>query len=263
MSKTATESKMSELKKRKIERVLITLPKPESEKSPYFEIARKYDLQMEFFPFIRVEGLNAKEFRKQRIELDDYTAVILVSRNAVDHFFRICEELKYKVPSDLKYFCATEAVALYLQKFILYRKRKVFFSPDGSSEGLVEVMAKSKDKEKFIFPVSEFTKNDVSPLMDVQGYDYTEAILYRTVGNDLTEIWDNKFDVIVFFSPFSIETLMDQYPEFKQNDTLIGAFGTTTCKAVEDFGWTLNIKAPTATMPSMSGALDSFLAENQ
>ncbi len=151
------------MKKKRIEHILITQPKPESDKSPYFDLARKYNVELEFFPFIRVEGLNAKEFRKQKLDISDFSAVILVSRNAVDHFFRVCEELKFKVSQDMKYFCVTEAVALYLQKFILYRKRKVFFSADGTTEGLMDVLQKYKDRERFMLPVSENTKNDLSP----------------------------------------------------------------------------------------------------
>ncbi|HET8572721.1 MAG TPA: uroporphyrinogen-III synthase [Edaphocola sp.] len=257
----AAKAQTKIIEKKKIEQILITQPKPESEKSPYFELARKYGVQLDFFPFIRVEGLSAKEFRKQKLNLSDFTGVILVSRNAVDHFFRICEEIKFKVSQDMKYFCASEAVALYLQKFILYRKRKVFFSPDGSSEGLVEVLQKYREKENFIFPVSEHTKNDVSPLLIEAGFTFSEAVLYRTVSNEVKDILKNKYDVIVFFSPFSVETLMNNKPRFKQADTLIGAFGNTTSKAVEDSGLKLSIKAPMPNMPSMVAALDHFLCE--
>lgn len=251
------------IEKKKIEQILITQPKPGSEKSPYFELARKYGVHLDFFPFIRVEGVSAKEFRKQRLNLSDFTAVILVSRNAVDHFFRICEEMKFKVSQEMKYFCASESVALYLQKFILYRKRKVFFSPDGSSEGLLDVLQKYKEKEHFIFPVSEHTKNDVSPLLQKAGYDYAEAVMYRTVSNEIKEILKNKYDVIVLFSPFSVETLLNNEPKFEQKDTLIGAFGATTSKAVEESGLKLSIKAPSPNMPSMVAALEYFLCEGQ
>lgn len=249
------------IEKKKIEQILITQPKPESEKSPYFELARKYGVQLDFFPFIRVEGLSAKEFRKQKLNLSDFSGAILVSRNAVDHFFRICEEMKFKVSQDMRYFCASEAVALYLQKFILYRKRKVFFSPDGSSEGLVEVLQKYREKESFIFPVSEHTKNDVSPLLADAGFNFSEAVLYRTVSNEVKDILKNKYDVIVFFSPFSVEALLNNKPGFKQAGTLIGAFGHTTSKAVEDSGLKLSIKAPMPNMPSMVAALEHFLCE--
>lgn len=257
----AAKAQTKIIEKKKIEQILITQPKPESEKSPYFELARKYGVQLDFFPFIRVEGLPAKEFRKQHLTLSDFTGVILVSRNAVDHFFRICEEMKFKVSQEMKYFCASEAVALYLQKFILYRKRKVFFSPDGTSEGLAEVLQKYKVKERFIFPVSEHTKNDLSPLLIKDGFEFSEAVLYRTVSNEINEVLKNKYDVIVLFSPFSVEALMNIQPKFKQNTTLIGAFGATTSKAVEDSGLTLSIKAPAPNLPSMVAALDHFLCD--
>lgn len=248
--------------KRKINQILITLPKPETERSPYYDLARKFELQLDFCPFIRVEGLSSKEFRKQKLDLSQYTAVILVSRNAVDHFFRICEELKFKVSQDMKYFCATESVALYLQKFILYRKRKVFFSPDGSSEGLVEVLMKYKNKEKFIFPVSEFTKNDISASLKAEDFDFSEAALYRTVSNDIQDYVDKEYDIIVFFSPFSIEALFDNDAKYKQKKTLIAAFGPNTCKAVKDAGLKLTIEAPSVNAPSMVTALELFLCEN-
>lgn len=257
-----TESNIVE--KKRIAHILITQPKPESDKSPYFDLARKYNVELEFFPFIRVEGLNAKEFRKQKLDLADFSAVILVSRNAVDHFFRICEEMKFKVSQDMKYFCITEAVALYLQKFILYRKRKVFFSADGSSEGLMDVLHKYKDRERFMLPVSENTKNDLSPLLLSQGFTFSEAILYRTVSNDVDSILRKGHDIIIFFSPFSVDTLLQNNPEYNQNGTLIGAFGNTTSKAVEDAGLTLSIKAPAPNAPSMVAALELFLgAENK
>jgi len=252
------------IEKKKIKQILITQPKPGSERSPYFELAKKHDVRLDFFPFIRVEGLTAKDFRKQKLELSDYSAVILVSRNAVDHFFRICDEMKFKVSQDMKYFCASEAVALYLQKFILYRKRKVFFSADGSSEGLLEVLQKYKSKERLIFPCSEHTKNDLSPLLTENGFNFSEAYLYRTVSNEVKDVLKNKYDVIVLFSPFSVETLLNnQSPSFSRQQTLIGAFGNTTSKAVEDSGLTLSIKAPAPDLPSMVAALDHFLCEEK
>jgi len=258
----ATKSQSKIIAKKRIEQILITLPKPESEKSPYFELAKRHNIQLDFCPFIRVEGLASKEFRKQKLDLAEFTAVILVSRNAVDHFFRICEEMKFKVSQDMKYFCATESVALYLQKFILYRKRKVFFSPDGSSEGLVEVLMKYKNREKFIFPVSEHTKNDISHSLFQEEFDFSEAVLYRTVSNDVASVLEKNYDVIVFFSPFSVETLFNMNANYKQNHTLIAAFGPSTANAVEAAGLKLAIKAPEPNSPSMVAALEKFLAEN-
>lgn len=257
----AAKSQSKTIGNKKIEHILITQPKPESDKSPYFDLARKYNVELDFHPFIRVEGLNAKEFRKQKIDLAEYSAVILLSRNAVDHFFRMCDEMKFKVSQEMRYFCITEAVALYLQKFILYRKRKVFFSADGSPEGLMDVLTKYRDKEKFILPVSDNTKNDMSPLLNKAKFAFVEAVLYRTVSNELDAVIQKNYDMIVFFSPFSVDALLQYDPAYQQNGTLIGAFGNTTSKAVEDAGLKLNIKAPAPNAPSMVAALERYLEE--
>lgn len=243
----------------KVNTVLITQPRPDTDKSPYFELAKKYDLKLDFHPFIRVEGLSGKEFRKQRVDITEYTAIVFNSRNAIDHFFRICEELKIKISQEMKYFCITEAVALYLQKFILYRKRKVFFSADGSTEGLLEVIGKHKHNEKFILPSADNGKNDVAQFLTAHGCTFIEATLYRTVANDIAPIMQNGYDMIVFFSPFSVQTLFDHDPKFKQNGTLIGAFGPTTSKAIEDAGLRLDVKAPAPNAPSMVAALEQYL----
>ncbi len=247
---------------RKIKNILITLPKPSSNRSPYFDLAEKYQVNIDFFPFIEVEGLDAKEFRKQKLDINEFSAVIFVSRNAVDHFFRMCEEQKVKVSQDMKYFCGSEAVALYLQKFIQYRRRKVFFSADGSTVGLIEVLRKHKSKEKFIFPVSEFTKNDISPFLSKEGFDFNEAIMYRTVNVDIKKVMDKEPDLIVFFSPFSIETLYKFNKKYEQGSTYIGAFGPTTCQAIIDKGLRLDIEGPKPEIPSMSAAVELFLEQN-
>jgi uroporphyrinogen-III synthase len=247
----------------KINSILITQPKPDSDKSPYYELAKKYGLTLEFHPFIRVEGLSGKEFRKQRIDIAEYTAIIFNSRNAVDHFFRICEELKVKVSQDMKYFCITEAVALYLQKFILYRKRKVFFSADGSTDGLLDVLGKHKNNEKFIVPSTDNSKNDITQYFTKNSSTFIEATLYRTVSNDIGPVMQNNFDMIVFFSPFSVQTLFEHDPSFSQNGTAIGAFGPTTAKAVEESGLRLDVKAPAPNAPSMVSALEHFLGEKK
>ncbi|MCB0699719.1 MAG: uroporphyrinogen-III synthase [Chitinophagales bacterium] len=258
MAKAAKDKQKNGTKK-EINKVLITLPKPSTQKSPYFDLADKYGLELEFFPFIKVEGIDGKEFRKQRIDITEYTAIVFTSRKAIDHFFRICEELKVKVSQDMKYFCSTEAVALYLQKFILYRKRKVFFSPDGSNDGLLEVIAKHKNNEKFIVPTSDNGKNDIAQYLQGESAAYVEATLYRTLSNDIKPVMKADYDVIVFYSPNSVQTLFDNDPKFKQNGTLIGAFGPTTSKAIEDAGLTLNIKAPAPNAPSMIAALENYL----
>ncbi len=254
-----SQKKGVEKKELKVGSILITQPRPETEKSPYFDLAKKYSLQLDFHPFIRVEGLSGKDFRKQRVDIAEYTAIIFTSRYAVDHFFRICEELKLKVSQDMKYFCITEAVALYLQKFILYRKRKVFFSADGSNTGLLEVIGKHKN-EKYILPVSDTAKNDIAQYLIKHSIKYAEATLYRMVSNEIGHVMKLAYDMIVFFSPFSVQTLFEHNPAFKQNGTMIGAFGPTTAKAVEDSGLRLDIKAPAVNAPSMVSALELFLS---
>jgi uroporphyrinogen-III synthase len=259
MAKAKKTSKAVTTEPKRIEKILISQPRPESEKSPYFEVARKYNVQIDFFPFIKLEGLNAKDFRKQKIDLAEYTGVVLLSRNAVDHFFRMCDEMKFKVSQDLRYFCITEAVALYLQKFILYRKRKVFFSADGSAEGLMDVIQKYKDKVKILLPVSENTKNEMSPLLTKGGFDYQEAVLYRTVGTEIKPIVDNGYDLILMFSPFGVETLASNYPDFNSETTILGGFGVNTCAAIENVGFKCTIPAPAPGAPSMVAALSQYL----
>lgn len=254
-------SKGTEQKDLKVSTILITQPRPDTDKSPYFELAKKYNLQLEFHPFIRVEGLSGKDFRKQRVDINEYTAIVFTSRNAVDHFFRICEELKVKVSQEMKYFCITEAVALYLQKFILYRKRKVFYSADGSTEGLIEVINKHKNNEKFIVPTSDSGKNEVRDFLARHNATFAEATFFRTVSNDIAPVMTSEYDMIVFFSPFSVQTLFEHNPKYKQNGTLIGAFGPTTSKAVEEAGLRLDVKAPAPNAPSMVSALERYLQE--
>jgi uroporphyrinogen-III synthase len=217
-------------------------------------------VKVDFHAFIRVEGLTAKEFRKQKVDLAEYTAIIFSSRYAVDHFFRICEELKFKVSQDMKYFCITEAVALYLQKFILYRKRKVFYSADGSNQGLLDVIGKHKN-EKYILPVTDSGKNEIAQYLQKHSVKYADATLYRMVSNDIRPAMEASYDMIVFFSPYSVQTLFEHDPEFRQNGTVIGAFGPTTSKAVEDSGLQLHVKAPAPNAPSMVSALELFLAD--
>jgi uroporphyrinogen-III synthase len=254
-----SQKKGTEKKALKINSILITQPRPETEKSPYFDLAKKYEIKLDFHAFIRVEGLSGKEFRKQRIDITEFTAIIFTSRYAVDHFFRICEELKVKVSQDMKYFCITEAVALYLQKFILYRKRKVFFSADGSSQGLQDVIGKHKN-EKYILPLSDSGKTDIAQYLTKHNIKYADATLYRMVSNDIGPAMQLAYDMIVFFSPYSVQALFDHNPSFKQNGTLIGAFGPSTSRAIEDSGLRLDVKAPAVNAPSMVSALELFLS---
>lgn len=247
---------------KQIHRILISQPKPESEKSPYFELSRKYDVKLEFQPFIRLEGIPARDFRKQKIEIPNFTGVIFTSRNAIDHFFRTCEEMKVNVSQDTKYFCITEAVALYLQKFILYRKRKVFYGADGTNKSLFDVINKHKGNEKFLYVCSENQQdNEIVNWLKANGCEFALAFMYRTLSNDVKELITNtEFDVICFFTPSGIKSLFDNVPKYQQNGTVIGAFGSNTSRAAEEAGLTLEIKAPQPAAPSMVAALDKFLA---
>lgn len=245
----------------KAKKILITQPKPESEKSPYFELSRKFSLELDFHPFIRLEAISGKEFRKQKIEIQHYTGVIFTSRNAIDHFFRTCEELKINVSQDTKYFCITEAVALYLQKFILYRKRKVFYGADGTNKSLFEVINKHKNNEKFLYVCSENQQdNEICNWLKSNNCEFVLGFMYRTQSTDVKEILvKNEYDVICFFTPSGVKSLFDNIPKFKQNGTIIGAFGSNTIKAVEEAGLKLEIKAPQPQTPSMVSALEQFI----
>jgi uroporphyrinogen-III synthase len=247
---------------KQIEKILITQPRPESEKSPYFELSRKYDVQMDFHPFIKLEGIPARDFRKQKIEIQSYTGVIFTSRNAIDHFFRICEEMKVSISQDTKYFCITEAVALYLQKFILYRKRKVFYGADGTNKSMFDAINKHKGNEKFLYVCSENQQdNEIVNWLKSNNCEFILGFMYRSVSSDVKEVLTkNEYDVICFFTPSGVKSLFDNVPKFKQNGTVFGAFGSNTSKAIEEAGLKLEIKAPQPSMPSMVAALDQFLA---
>jgi uroporphyrinogen-III synthase len=246
----------------KVRNVLITQPKPDSDKSPYFELARKYELDLDFHPFIRVEGISSKDFRKQKIEIPQYTAVIFTSRNAIDHFFRMCEEMKVTVSQDTKYFCITESVALYLQKFILYRKRKVFYGADGTNKSMFDVINKHKENERFLYPCSENQQdNEIVNWLKANNCGFATPFMYRTISNDVRELLGNKnYDIICFFTPSGVRSLLDSFPGYAQNGTRIGAFGNNTSKAIEQAGLTLDIKAPQPQVPSMVAALEQYLA---
>src|SRR5688500_5603429 len=228
---------------KQVKKILITQPRPESDKSPDYELSRKYSLELEFHPFIKLEPIPGKEFRKQKIEIQNYTGVIFTSRNAIDHFFRTCEELKVSVSQDTKYFCITEAVALYLQKFILYRKRKVFYGADGSNKSLFDVINKHKSNEKFLYVCSENQQDsDITGWLKSNDCDFSLAFMYRTASIDVKEILSKTaYVVICFFTPSGVKSLFDNLPKFKQNGTVIGAFGSNTSKAVEDAGLKLSI----------------------
>jgi uroporphyrinogen-III synthase len=249
--------------KRNSKKILITQPRPESDKSPYFDLEKKYNVELFFHPFIRLDGIPAREFRKQKIDITAFTAIIFTSRNAIDHFFRMCDEMKIAVNQDNKYFCITEAVALYLQKFILYRKRKVFYGADGTNKSLFDVINKHKENEKFLYVCSENQQdNDIVNLLKKNNCEYQLAFMYRTISNDIKPVMEqHSYDVICFFTPSGIRSLFDTYPNYQPNGTLIGAFGSNTLKTVEEVGLQAEIKAPAPQTPSMIAALDKYLAQ--
>ena len=244
----------------KVKSIIVSQPDPDSAKSPYHELAEKYGLKIDFRPFIQVEGVSAKEFRNNRIYILEHTAVIFTSRTAIDHFFRISQELRLTIPDTMKYFCISEATAFYLQKYIVYRKRKIFYG-DGRFADLISVMKKHRD-ENFLVPLSDIHKQEIPDLLDAEGYKYTKAILYRTVSADLSDLRDVNYDILVFFSPQGIKSLFQNFPNFVQNDTKIACFGPTTAKAVREAGLRLDIEAPTAQAPSMTMALEQFIKKN-
>ena len=245
----------------KIKKVLVSQPKPASEKSPYYDIAEKYGVKIDFRPFIKVESLSAKEFRQQKVSILDHTAVIFTSRHAIDHFFNLCTELRVTIPETMKYFCVTEAVALYIQKYVQYRKRKIFFGATGKIEDLVPSIVKHKT-EKYLVPMSDVHNDDVKNLLDKNNIQHTEAVMYRTVSNDFTSDEEFDYDMLVFFSPAGVTSLKKNFPDFVQKEIRIGTFGSTTAQAVRDAGLRLDLEAPTVQAPSMTAALDMFIKEN-
>ena len=244
---------------KKIESILVSQPKPE--RSPYYELEKKYGLQIDWRPFIHVEGVSSKEFRKNRIRPDEYSAIVFTSKNAVDHFFRICEEMRIRMSQDTKYFCLTEAIANYLQKFIVYRKRKVFVGKR-SIYDLAPALKKHKANEVFLLPCSNLGAKTVSKFLNDNSFNWQDAMMYRTVSSDLSDLSDVTYDVLVFFSPLGIQSLYENFPDFKQNETRIAAFGNSTSKAVTERGLTINIKAPAPETPSMTMALEKYLQKS-
>ncbi len=241
----------------KIKTILVSQPKPQTEKSPYFDLAEKYNLKIDFRPFIQIEGISAKEFRQERINILDHTAVIFTSRTAIDHFFRIAEEMRVTIPDDMKYFCISESTAFYLQKYIVYRKRKIFFGVR-VFEDLIDTIVKHK-KEKFLLPLSDIHKQSIPALLNKSKIKYTKAILYKTVSSDLSDLADVNYDILAFYSPSGIKSLLQNYPEFSQDGTVIAAFGPATSKAVKDADLRLDIQAPMPQAPSMTMALDQYI----
>ncbi len=241
----------------KISSILVSQPKPETDKNPYLDLAKEFNLKIDFRPFIKVEGIPIQDFRKDRVHIPDYTAVIFTSKNGVDHFFRIVGEARISVPSTMKYFCINEATALYLQKYIVYRKRKIFFG-NGNFKNLIETMEKFKS-EKFILPCSDVVQPGMISALEEGKYNFTKAVLYKTVASDLSDLADVNYDILVFFSPEGIKSLYKNFPDFKQNNTKIATFGTTTAKEAEDHHLRLDIIAPTQETPSMTMALEKYI----
>ncbi len=243
----------------KVSRLLISQPKPTNDNSPYFKLADRYDLEIDFRKFIQIEEVSYKEFRKEKIHPLDYTAVIFTSRNAVDNYFRICEEAKIEVPADMKYFCVSEQTANYLQKYIVIRKRKLFVGQKSAVE-LIEVL-KKHNGEKFLYPCSDIRKDTITKYLSESESEYKEAVLYKTVSSDLSDLSDVNYDLIALFSPSGVTSLFANFPDFEQNDTRIAAFGPTTAKAVRDAGMILDIEAPHPNAPSMTGAIELYIKE--
>ena len=241
----------------KIKTILVSQPEPKIENSPYFDLQEKQKVKIDFRPFIHVEGVSAKEIRLQKVDINNYTAIILTSRNSVDHFFRVAEEMRFKVPDTMKYFCQSEAVAFYLQKYVVYRKRKIYVGKRSFSE-LSPLIKKYKD-EKFLLPSSDKLKPIVPLMLNELGVKWKQAVFYNTVISDLSDLADVYYDILVFFSPSGIDSLFHNFPDFKQNDTRIAVFGNTTVKAVENKGLRVDISAPTSEMPSMTMALNKYI----
>lgn len=241
-----------------IKKMLVSQPQPTSNKSPYFDIAKKYGVEIDFRPFIKVEPVSAKEFRQQRVSILDYNAVIFTARTAVDHFFNLCEELRITIPETMKYFCITETIAVYLQKYTVYRKRKVFFGQNGKQDDLVKLVGKHP-KEKYLIPVSDIHKDDLMLSLDTKKINYKTVTMYRTVSNNFKDNEAFDYDMLLFFSPSGISSLLKNFPKFKQKDIRIGCFGPTTAKAAVDAGLRLDIEAPTPEAPSMTAALEQYL----
>ena len=234
-----------------VKKILISQPKPTSDKSPYFDIEREYGVDLVFRPFVQVEGITSKEFRQQKVSIPNYTAIVFTSRHAIDHFFKLAKELRVPIPETLKYFCVTETIALYIQKYVQYRKRKVFFGTTGKMEDLL--------------PLSDNHNDDIAKLLDSKKLNHTECVMYRTITNDFTpeEIKNFDYDMLIFVSPTGVKSFVKDFPNFEQGDVRIGTFGPATSKAITDEGLRLDFQAPSKEYPSMSGALKAYLDEHK
>ena len=241
-----------------VKKILISQPKPTSANSPYFDIAKRYNVEIVFRPFIKVETLTPKEFRAQKISILEHTAIIFTSRHSIDNFFQLAKEMRIPIPEDMKYFCITETVAQYIQKYVQYRKRKVFFGTTGKIDDLLPTILKHKN-ERYFLPLSDVHSNDFSNLLDSKNIMHSDAIMYRTVSNDFSKDEPFDYDMLIFFSPSGVKALMKNFPDFRQGDIVIGTLGPATAKAVRDAGLRLDIEAPSAQYPSISSAIDDHL----
>lgn len=245
-----------------IKKILVSQPKPTSEKSPYFEIENKEHVEFTFHPFIKVEGLTAREFRQQKIQILDHSAIVFTSRHSVDYFFTLCKEMRVALPEDMKYFGLSEAIALYIQKYVQYRKRKVFFGSTGRWPELVTVMAKHKT-ENYLVPLSDVHNDDVARMLDEKKLKHTECVMYRTVTNDYPKDKEFDFDMIVLFTPAGVKSLLENFPDFKQGEKRLACFGGVTKTAIEEAGLRCDLFAPTPQARSMTAAIEIYLAENK
>ena len=247
-----------------IKKILVSQPKPSNEKSPYYDIASRFGVELVFRPFIKVEGITAKDFRAQKVNILDHTAIVFTSRHAIDHFFTLAKELRVAIPEDMKYFCVTETISLYIQKYVQYRKRKVFFGTTGKIEDLIPTMVKHKT-EKYLVPMSDGSNDSLAKMLDSKKLQHRECVMYRTVSNDFTpeEVKTFDYDMLIFFSPSGIEALTKNFPHFNQGDIAIATFGPATANAAREAGLRLDLEAPTEKYPSMTGALQHYLLEKE
>lgn len=247
-----------------VKKILISQPRPSSEKSPYFDIEKNYDVELVFRSFIKVEGLSSKEFRQQKISILNYTAVVFTSRHAIDNYFKLAKEMRIEIPEEMKYFCVTETIALYIQKYVQYRKRKVFFGKTGKIDDLLPTMVKHK-AEKYLVPLSDVHDDKVQKLLDTKKLDHTECVMYRTVSNDFTpdEVKTFDYDMCLFFSPSGIQAFKTTFEDNKNDSVVVGTFGPATAKAAHDAGLKVEVEAPTMKFPSMTSALKDFLDKNK
>lgn len=245
-----------------IKKILVSQPKPATEKSPYFDIAKKYGVELVFHPFIKIEGLSAREFRQQRIQILDYSAIVFNSRHAIDHFFTLCKEMRVNIPEDMKYFGLSESISLYIQKYVQYRKRKVFYPESGKWADLVQIMAKHKT-ENYLVPQSDVHSDEVHQMLEAKKLKHTECVMFRTVSNEYPSDKPFDFDMVVLFTPAGVESLLKNFPNIKESGVKLACFGKVTAKCIEEAGLPLELEAPSAKAPSMTGSLELYLEENK